>query len=150
MQRSDGNLSDTVLCASPELVLVVDDIEDSRALYVEYFRLSGVRAEEAADGAEAIMKARELRPTVIVMDMAMPGLDGFVATRMLKQDAETRDICIVALTGHCESHFRDRALDAGVDLFLTKPCLPMDLLVKVKGCFARISERALREASRAS
>jgi two-component system, cell cycle response regulator DivK len=146
MEPADGRLSETIVCADALLVLVVDDIEDSRSLYVEYFRLSGVRAEEAADGEQAILKARELNPAVIVMDMAMPGLDGFEATRMLKDDAATRHITIVALTGHCEQHYRDRALDAGVDLFLTKPCLPMDLLVHVKGCFARISEREIERA----
>jgi two-component system, cell cycle response regulator DivK len=149
MQHADEKFSDIVVSSEAQLVLVVDDVEDSRALYVEYFRLSGLRAEEAEDGEEAILKARALMPTVIIMDMAMPGLDGFEATRMLKSDAATSAICIVALTGHCEQHFRDRAFDAGVDLFLTKPCLPMDLLVHVQGCFARISERALK-ASQAS
>jgi CheY-like chemotaxis protein len=119
------------------LVLVVDDSEDSRALYLKSLRVAGFRALEAEDGLDALTMARKLRPALIVMDLSMPGLDGFAATRMLKRDAETRDICIIALTGHAESFFKDMAFEAGVEMFLTKPCLPEDLLLHINACLAR-------------
>jgi two-component system, cell cycle response regulator DivK len=124
------------------LVLVVDDAEDTRAFYVEYLRDAGIRAEEARDGSDALEKARELHPTLIVMDMSMPGLDGIEATRLLKDDESTSNISIIALTGHGEQELRERAAAAGVDLFLTKPCLPLELLLHVKGCFTRLRERS--------
>jgi two-component system, cell cycle response regulator DivK len=115
-------------------VLIVDDVEDNRALYVEYFRHRGVATDDACDGVEALRKARATHPQVIVMDISMPGLDGFEATRLLKEDEATRDIVVVALTGHGEGHYREQAAKVGVDLFITKPCLPSDLWVHVQQC----------------
>jgi two-component system, cell cycle response regulator DivK len=124
------------------LVLVVDDDDDTRSFCVEYLRDAGIQAEEAHDGSDALEKARELHPALIVMDMSMPGLDGVEATRLLKDDASTSSISIIALTGHGQQDLRDRAAAAGVDLFLTKPCLPLELLLHVKGCFTRLRERS--------
>jgi CheY-like chemotaxis protein len=119
------------------LVMVVDDHADSRELYVAYLRTCGVRAVGAEDGLHALTIARTMRPSVVVMDLAMPALDGFAATRVLKRDEETREISIIALTGHCERHFRDLAISAGVDRFVTKPCLPEDLFDHVNDFLAR-------------
>jgi two-component system, cell cycle response regulator DivK len=124
-------LSRTRDAHDPVLVMVVDDHDDSRELYLEYLRRSGVRAVGAEDGLDALTKARRLRPALVVMDLAMPGLDGFAATRILKRDEDTRHVSIIALTGHCERHFRDLAFAAGVERFVLKPCLPEDLLSHV-------------------
>ena len=122
--------------APAPLILVAEDLEDSRAMYVEYFTDAGYRVEEAEDGAEAIAKTRELRPMVILMDMSMPVVDGWQATEILKTDPETRGVYIIALTGHGEAHFRQRAKEIGVDAFVLKPCLPSDVLKCVKTCIA--------------
>jgi two-component system, cell cycle response regulator DivK len=116
----------------PPLILVVDDFEDGREMYASYLRFSGYRVDEAADGREALDKAFALLPDIILMDLSLPGIDGWQATRELKQDARTAKIPIVALTGHAlEAHSRS-AKEAGCDAFIVKPCMPMDLLNEIK------------------
>lgn len=114
------------------LVLVVDDFEDNRAMYVEYLSFQGFRVAEAVNGEEAVARAKELRPAVVVMDLSLPVMDGWEATRRLKADAKTRHIRVIALTGHAEPAHAKRALDAGCDDFVAKPCLPEHLFAKVR------------------
>src|SRR5437867_2673174 len=83
-----------------QLVLIVDDLTDQRELYSGYLRHIGYRVEEASSGVEAIAKAVELHPDIVVMDLAMPGLDGFDTTRVLKAISLTKRIPIVAITAH--------------------------------------------------
>ena len=114
------------------LVLVVDDFLDAREMYAEYFAFSGFRVAEAANGAEAFEKAIELTPEVILMDLSMPGMDGWEATRRLKADTRTKDIPVIALTGHALTGFQESAKLAGCDAFVTKPCLPDTLVAEVR------------------
>jgi two-component system cell cycle response regulator DivK len=114
------------------LVLVVDDFEDNRAMYVEYLQFQGFRVVEAVNGEEAVARATELLPTVIIMDLSLPVMDGWEATRRIKSSAKTKHIKVVALTGHAEPAHAKRALDAGCDDFVAKPCLPENLLAKVR------------------
>jgi CheY-like chemotaxis protein len=79
---------------------------------------------EAADGLRAIELALQLSPDVILMDLSLPGLDGWEATRRLKADSRTMHIPVVALTGHAMSSALDRARLAGCDRFVVKPALP--------------------------
>ena len=109
-------------------VLVVDDFEDNRAMYAEFLRYSGFDVTEASDGAEAIEKATALRPDVVIMDLSLPIVDGWEATRRLKAEPSTRDIPIVALTGHALEGHSQGAREAGCNRFLAKPCLPETLL----------------------
>ena len=109
------------------LVLVVDDYEDNREMYASYLEFAGMHVEQAVNGGEAITKAVTLLPDLIVMDLSLPGIDGWEATRRLKGDARTRDILVLALTGHALEGAEQGAKDAGCDAFLTKPCLPEDL-----------------------
>lgn len=114
------------------LVLVVDDFEDNRAMYVEYLSFQGLRVAEAVNGEEAVARAKELRPDVVIMDLSLPVMDGWEATRRIKADPKTKDIKVIALTGHAEPAHAKRALDAGCDDFVAKPCLPEHLLEKVR------------------
>jgi two-component system, cell cycle response regulator DivK len=114
------------------LVLVVDDYQDAREMYAEYLSFSGFRVEEASTGAEAIEKAFALRPDVILMDLSLPGMDGWTATRRLKNDERTKGIPVVALTGHALAGASEGARQAGCDAFVTKPCLPDELVVEVR------------------
>ena len=82
------------------LILVVDDFEDNREMYTQYLRFNGYRVAEAVDGLDALTKAAALRPDLIVMDLSLPRLDGWEATRRLKKDPLTSQIPVVALTGH--------------------------------------------------
>jgi CheY-like chemotaxis protein len=113
------------------LVLVVDDHDDAREGYARLLAASGYRAEMAADGLEAIEKATTLHPDLVVMDLSMPGLNGWEATRRLKTQEQTQAIPVIALTAHVVGHAREVALAAGCDAFLTKPCFPDDLLREV-------------------
>ena len=114
------------------LILVVDDYQDAREMYAEYLQYSGFRVAEARNGNEAVAQARSLRPDLILMDLSLPGMDGWEATRVLKADEATRHIPIVALTGHALAGASEGARKAGCDSFVTKPCLPDDLVIEVK------------------
>jgi two-component system, cell cycle response regulator DivK len=118
--------------AATLLVLVVDDYQDAREMYAEFLVASGLRVAEAESGEEAVEKARALLPDVIVMDLSLPGMDGWTATRVLKQDERTRRIPVVALTGNARADARASAHEAGCDAFLCKPCLPEEMLATLR------------------
>jgi two-component system, cell cycle response regulator DivK len=113
------------------LLLLVEDFDDAREMYREYLAFSGFRVETARDGQEAIDKARALAPDLILMDLSLPGIDGWEATRLLKADPATRRLPIVALSAHAMAADGERALAAGCDGFIAKPCLPPDLVLQI-------------------
>ena len=114
------------------LILVVDDYQDAREMYAEYLQFSGFRVAEAKNGNEAVDQAFKLKPDLILMDLSLPGMDGWEATRRLKADDSTKRIPIVALTGHALAGASEGAKRAGCDSFVTKPCLPDDLVTEVR------------------
>lgn len=114
------------------LVLIVDDYAEGREICAEYLAFRGFRVATAEDGIEAIAKTRDLLPDVILMDLSLPRLDGWEASRTLKEDERTRHIPIIALTAHALSSARDRAVAAGCDSVVTKPCLPRRLEAEVR------------------
>lgn len=118
------------------LVLVVDDYLDAREMCAEFLRFSGYRVEEAVDGIDAIEKATELLPAVILMDLSLPRLDGLEATRRLKKEDRTKAIPVIALTGHALAGQADIANGAGCDSFLSKPCLPDVMVAEVRRLLA--------------
>ena len=122
------------------LILVVDDYEDAREMYAEYLRFCGFRVAEARNGNEALEQAFSLMPDLILMDLSLPGMDGWEATRQLKADARTNKIPVVALTGHALAGASEGAKKAGCDSFVTKPCLPDDLVVEVRRMLGMASE----------
>ncbi len=113
------------------LVLVVDDFEDNRDLYAAYLGLSGFRVIEAEDGIDAVEKATAEIPDLIVMDLAMPRMDGWEAIEILRGDARTREIPVVVLTGSGAAA-KQRAQALGCASFLMKPCMPQDLVSVVR------------------
>lgn len=118
--------------ALPPLVLVVDDVAHGREIFAEYLEFRGFRVATAADGQEAIDQAFELHPDVILMDLSLPRIDGWEATRRLKADDRTRDIPVIALTAHALAAAHDKAMEVGCDAVVTKPCLPKDLEQEVR------------------
>jgi two-component system, cell cycle response regulator DivK len=116
----------------PALVLVVEDYQDAREMYAAYLQFSGYEVAEAKDGVQAIEKTLELMPDIILMDLALPKMDGWEATRRLKADERTRHIPIVALTGHALAGHAEGAREAGCDSFVTKPCLPDALVAEIE------------------
>jgi two-component system cell cycle response regulator DivK len=125
-------------------VLIVDDFEDNRTMYAEFLKFAGYVVIEASNGIEALQKAIAFIPDVVVMDLSLPMLDGWEATRRLKRDPRTRSIPVVVLTGHALEGHSQSAREAGCDGFLAKPCLPETLLEEVQrvlaGEFLRAAE----------
>jgi CheY-like chemotaxis protein len=113
------------------LILLVEDFDDAREMYREFLEFSGFRVITARDGREALEQARELDPDLILMDLSLPGIDGWEATRILKNDAATAHLTIVALSAHALAAEGERARKAGCDGFIAKPCLPGDLLTQI-------------------
>jgi CheY-like chemotaxis protein len=126
------------------LVLIVDDYADAREMFAAYMtKRAGFRVIEANDGHAALKQAMAQIPDVIVMDLSLPGMDGWEATRRLKNDARTKHIPVLALTGHAlvGGPERQRAIEAGCDAFLPKPCLPMDLVAEIQRLLAEAAEK---------
>jgi len=102
-------------------ILLVEDQEMNRDMLSRRLRKRGYEVVIAVDGAEGVEKASSESPDLILMDMSLPVMDGWEATRILKADEQTRAIPVVALTAHAMSTDRDKALEAGCDAFETKP-----------------------------
>jgi CheY-like chemotaxis protein len=113
-------------------VLLVDDYPDAREMYSEYLQYSGFDVIEAGNGIEALERALEREPDIILMDLSLPVMDGWEATRRLKADRRTAGIPVVALTGHALAGISEGARRAGCDAFITKPCLPEDLVKEIR------------------
>jgi len=118
------------------VVLVVDDNDDTRAMYAHLLTAAGFEVKLAANGDEALAAAAE-GPGVIIMDLAMPGLNGWEATRRLKTGERTKDIPIIVLTAHSLDHYREVAVAAGCDAFLSKPCSIDELVAAVRRALER-------------
>ncbi|MCU0291105.1 MAG: response regulator [Thermoanaerobaculaceae bacterium] len=102
-------------------LLLVEDNEASRDMLGRRLRRRGFDVSLAADGAEGLAQARALGPDLVLLDLSLPVLDGWTVARILKSDAATSSIPVVALTAHAMAGDRERALAAGCDDFATKP-----------------------------
>src|SRR5918992_5194937 len=102
-------------------ILIVDDDPMSRKLARDVLQANGYDTEEVFNGEEAVTRAAQTRPELIVMDIRLPGIDGLEATRRLKGDAATAGIPIIAVTAHAMSGDEEKALAAGCQVYLTKP-----------------------------
>jgi CheY-like chemotaxis protein len=102
-------------------ILLVEDNPDNRDMLSRRLVRRGFELCFAADGAEAIERARADRPDLVLMDLSLPVIDGWEATRRLKADPATRAIPVIALTAHAMAGDRTRALEAGCDDYDTKP-----------------------------
>lgn len=113
-------------------LLLVEDNEMNADMLSRRLRRKGFKIHLAEDGQEGIDKALELRPDLILMDMSLPVIDGWNATRRLKAHATGRHIPIIALTAHAMAEDRQKALDAGCDEYDTKPVELPRLLRKIQ------------------
>ena len=118
--------------ASGRTILVADDNPDQRALYVDILTHAGYAVIQAQDGAEAILRAREDLPSLILMDVTMPGTSGWNAVRAVRDQVETRDIPVIVITGLSATRDRDASFAAGCDAYLSKPVSPRRLLEEVR------------------
>jgi len=106
--------------SSPK-ILVVEDNQDNREMVVKVLKFNGYQVVEAVDGEEAIEKARTEHPDLILLDIFLPKMDGYEATRRLKGDTSLRNIPIIALTAHAMKGSMEEALAAGCDGYISKP-----------------------------
>lgn len=113
-------------------ILIVEDNEDNLMVYRTILEHVGYAVIEARDGEEGIARAREKHPDLILMDISIPRIDGWEATRRLKENEETRDIPIIALTAHALEEDREKALRVGCDGYLAKPVEPRRVVEEVK------------------
>jgi two-component system cell cycle response regulator DivK len=116
----------------PKKVLVVEDDMDNRRIVVKVLSVEGYRVIEAADGVQALARVREEPPDLILMDLALPNMDGWEATRQLKLDPATRAIPVVALTAFAMRGDEEQARAAGCDDYLPKPVRPAAIREIVK------------------
>jgi CheY-like chemotaxis protein len=114
------------------LILIVDDNIDAREMYGTYLQHEGFRWTEAVNGQDAITQTRTERPSLILMDATMPRMDGWEAVRILKEDADTKNIPLIMLTAHAFEEHRERAKAVGADAFLAKPVLPDQLAAEIR------------------
>ena len=115
-----------------QTLLLVEDNEDNRIIYSTVLRHLGYQVVEAQDGAEAIQLARSVQPDLILMDISIPKVDGWEATRILRQDPLTASIPIVALTAHALADDRARAAEVGFSSYLAKPVEPRVVVAEVR------------------
>jgi DNA-binding response OmpR family regulator len=120
-------------------VLVIDDEAAIRLLCRVNLEAERMEVEEAADGVAGLEQARDTRPDVILLDVMMPGLDGWQVAEELVADERTRDIPIVFLTARADFRDRERGLEAGGIAYLTKPFNPVELAALIEDLLARIS-----------
>ena len=126
----------------PQRVLIVDDNHDAAAGVAAVLELEGHRIRTAADGEEALAIAADYRPSVVVLDIGLPLLDGYEVARRMRKAPETEDALLIALTGYGQTEDRQAALAAGFDHHFVKPAEPSALLACIHHWFeARTSER---------
>ena len=131
-RRSPARGSKQPSAAAPGAILLVEDNEDNRAVYTTILRYYGFEVIEAPSAEEGIEVARQVLPALILMDIGLPGIDGWEATRRLKSDPATAHIPIVALTAHALAEHRAMSFAAGCDGYLAKPIEPRDVLAEVR------------------
>ena len=115
-------------------VLIVEDNEMNRDMLSRRLQRKGFDVEIAVDGQEGIDMAASGSPDVVLMDMSLPVIDGWEATRRLKADPATKSIPVIALTAHAMEGDREKALEAGCDDYDTKPINFKRLLEKIDSC----------------
>jgi two-component system cell cycle response regulator DivK len=112
-------------------ILVVEDQEDNRQILRDLLASAGFRMVEAHDGRQALTVARSERPDLILMDIQLPILDGYEATRSIKRDPELKHIPVIAVTSYALSGDEKNARDAGCDAYVAKPYSTRYLLAKI-------------------
>jgi two-component system cell cycle response regulator DivK len=113
-------------------ILIVEDTEDNRQILRDLLGMAGYTLFEAGDGAEGVAKAAEHKPDLILMDIQMPVMDGYEATRRIKADPALKFIPVVAVTSYALSGDEAKTREAGCDAYIAKPYSPRQMLAKVR------------------
>jgi len=128
---------------SSPLVLVVEDDPETRHFYTEVLQRDGFVVEQAHNGHQALHKALEIAPDLILTDIAVPGIDGIELCRRLRADPRTHDIPVLAISGYGDRQYADRARIAGADRMLAKPCDASLIVVEARRLLLSRVGRAL-------
>jgi twitching motility two-component system response regulator PilH len=128
MSAGDGRFPEKAMA----LILIVDDSPTEVFQMTKALEQAGFKVEVAADGAEALKKAREMHPDLILMDIVMPGMDGFRATRVLSNDPATKSIPVIMISSKSQESDRVWGMRQGAVDFLVKPVTPAQLLEKAQ------------------
>lgn len=115
-----------------EHVLLVEDNVENRNIFSTILEYEGFRVVEAEDGQQAMMRAEDDRPDIVVLDLGLPGMDGFEVLRRMGADVHLKDVPILVVTAHVGEETKQRALALGARRFLTKPIPPRDLVDAVR------------------
>jgi two-component system cell cycle response regulator DivK len=113
-------------------ILVIEDTEDNRQILRDLLGMAGYDMIEARDGAAGVVMAAEHKPDLILMDIQMPVMDGYEATRRIKANPELKSIPVIAVTSYALSGDEDKARAAGCDGYIAKPFSPRLMLAKVR------------------
>ena len=113
-------------------ILVVEDHEDNRRIMRDLLMSSGYEVIEAVTGEEGVTAAETYRPDLILMDVQLPGLNGYEATRRIKANSDLQSIPIIVVTSYALSGDDVKAFEAGCDAYVTKPYSPRELLAKIR------------------
>jgi two-component system, cell cycle response regulator DivK len=116
-----------------KVILVIEDQEDNRRILRDLLTASGYTVVEATTGEDGVATAEKIRPDLILMDIQLPGLDGYEATRRIKGNPALTAIPIIAVTSYALSGDEERATKAGCDGYVSKPFSPRQLLAKIRG-----------------
>ena len=125
---------------SHELILIIEDHDKNRKLMREVLQVSGYRTVEAETAEDGVRIAREARPALVLMDLQLPGMDGFAALAALRADVATSKIPVIAVTASAMSHQRPQILAAGFDGYQTKPLAVREFLHVVREVLDRGGE----------
>lgn len=123
-----------------ERVLVVDDEPDIVALVAYHLVKAGYRVSTSSNGAEAVAQAKQDRPSIIVLDLMLPGMSGFEVLEQLRADDSTRDVAVLMLTARKDEPDRIKGLSLGADDYITKPFSPQELVLRVGAILRRIQQ----------
>ena len=118
--------------ANGKRILIVEDDRLSMTLLSDFLNAHGYRVLKTSDGSEAIKLARDERPDLILMDVRLPGINGFEATRLLKQDDQTKAIPVIAVTAFATAGDETKALESGCAAYITKPVNVGELLRTIR------------------
>jgi CheY-like chemotaxis protein len=116
----------------PTLILIAEDDVDNREGYAEYLTFLGYRVAQVANGEDAVIWTQQLRPDVLLLDLALPGIDGWEVARRVKTTEGTRQTVIIALSACVFPGDIVRAKDAGCEVFLDKPCYPQTVADEIR------------------
>jgi two-component system cell cycle response regulator DivK len=117
-------------------ILIIEDQEDNRAIMRDLLSTAGYALIEAVDGEEGVRLARSERPDLILMDIQLPVLDGYEATRRIRAIADLKSVPIIAVTSYALSGDEAKTREAGCDSYVAKPFSPRELLAKVRALLA--------------